>query len=449
MIRIQMPMKLLIIRSNEELVWNSCRSISKNLQEAYACLGDASIEWFDLNVAQFLNPQEDSVRSLALLAKRIKIFAPDRIIFLDHLPLPPTILLSLRSFLSLSSLPPIIVHIYGDFTYFAYEWSYFLDFASGVRFLFLAASESQCRLLRYFLSSKVDIKKCYFPVADDCTFSPELRNQFRQEVGVKDDDFVLIYAGRLNLQKNVDLLIKEFANHLRAHPDRNIYLLIAGGIDDSGANVFGIKTHEGYLYSKLSSLVDSLNANIKSRIRMLGSLSKKDLRRALSASDLFASFSLFHDEDFGMSPAEALISGLPCVLTDWGGYSSFVPPEGEWDCELLPVYISDLGHRIDVTSFHTAISIHYLHRKDEDSRTKAGEKFYKQFSPKSASVLLRELIKIKPVVYGDQYWKLAQFTKLVQMHEEKGVNGFFLPSEDSYYSEVYSNYISGKGKSDE
>jgi glycosyltransferase involved in cell wall biosynthesis len=47
------------------------------------------------------------------------------------------------------------------------------------------------------------------------------------------------------------------------------------------------------------------------------------LKDFYKSADLYLSLSTYHDEDFGMSVAEALMSGLPAILSNWAGYSSF------------------------------------------------------------------------------------------------------------------------------
>lgn len=47
------------------------------------------------------------------------------------------------------------------------------------------------------------------------------------------------------------------------------------------------------------------------------------LQQAYNGSDVFVSLSLYHDEDFGYSPLEALSCGTPVVCTNWGGYRDF------------------------------------------------------------------------------------------------------------------------------
>lgn len=75
-------------------------------------------------------------------------------------------------------------------------------------------------------------------------------------------------------------------------------------------------------------------------VRFLGDLSTEELVSVYHASDLFVSFSTFNDEDYGMSLAEALMCGLPAVLSQWEDFSSYKNYSS--DVELVPVEFQDV-----------------------------------------------------------------------------------------------------------
>ena len=77
----------------------------------------------------------------------------------------------------------------------------------------------------------------------------------------------------------------------------------------------------------------------------MGNLATNELADLYNASDAFISLSVHNDEDYGMSPAEALNTGLPCILTEWGGYRSFKNKSTDNQCiliktSILPTHIS-------------------------------------------------------------------------------------------------------------
>src|SRR6185295_1470342 len=107
-------------------------------------------------------------------------------------------------------------------------------------------------------------------------------------------------------------------------------LAFAGEVDDIGADFLGIELGTGlfrqHFYEELISTLKGSSV----KVAMLGNLNPDELRHAYNAADTFVSLSMHHDEDFGMSPGEALCCGTPVILSGWGGFHSFpqhVPAE--------------------------------------------------------------------------------------------------------------------------
>jgi glycosyltransferase involved in cell wall biosynthesis len=438
-------LKLLIFRSSEPLLWESCQTISSGLTAAYEKLDSRyKVTWYRLSPDQFRYQDPRLIEDISRLSEEIKKFKTDRLIFMDQLPLAPAILLRLLEFIDADKLPPIVIHVYGDFTYFAKIWQQFLSNAYSLKIQFVVASKSQERLLRYFCGPRAAISVCHFPVKNDMFFSEDLRAQIREKEGLGPEDRVLIYTGRLHVQKNVDTLITFYADHCRRFPNARWHLWIAGAPDDLCGRSLGIFTSEGHILQKIQKIITSRPESIQKRIKLWSSLDKNNLRAVLSAADLFASLSLYHDEDFGMAPAEALANGLPTVLTDWGGYSSFVSEKQEWDCSLLPLELLDIGYKIDFARLEQAM---HHNQFDAAARHQQGKVFQNQFSPEAARILIMELLSKTPIEYGESYWKLKMFAENFDHNQEavsRPPQDWLLPSKDSFYSEVYTNYISGQ-----
>lgn len=435
-------MKLLVFTSREELSWESCRTISMGLRSAYRHLDQAEIHWVELSPMAFYHKEPGLKSEIRRVAAMIRRLRPDRLVFLDQLPLPPAILLNLLHEIPFEEFPPIFIHVYGDFTYFASEWLSLLSIASSFKLHFIAASQSQKRLLQTLLGAKTSVTVCHFPCTLDMSFDEKLRAKFRSEQGIEKDDKILLYVGRISLQKNVDILIKAFTEHCRRNPNSKWRLWIAGGFDDVGASFLGLATPDGYMNSKIERVLSETPADVRSRIKLWPFMGKASIRAVLSASDLFASLSLYHDEDFGMAPAEALLSGLPCILTDWGGYSSFVSRTNQWDCRLAPVRIVEYGHALDLSPLHQALAGD--NSISPEQRRERGEKFKTQFSDKAAAEMLAGQLVHEPPYFGDLGWKFPMFARLVNM-KGRALNSDFVPSMGGFYSEVYSSYISSRG----
>jgi glycosyltransferase involved in cell wall biosynthesis len=440
-----MKKRLLIIRSALVSTWGSCKVIAPNLQQCYQNLSgpDVEIKFFEISKDFIV---EDSIRNgsyILGLADLVKNFEPTEMIFTDHLPNPADVVMFLSILIPIPKLPPIVFHLYGDFTFFAKHWVRAGEGLKGHKVKIVVASESQANLLRNFSNENTCIETFLFPVNEgDYYYDHDERIETRKQNQVRDYDQVILYSGRISLQKNVDLVIREYAEICKnsVFPTK---LWIVGSFDDQGALFQGVVNHEGYTYSKLAQLISTLPQEISSTIKIWGMQSKDTLRKLKNASDMFMSFSLHHDEDFGMSPAEALACGLPSLLTDWGGYSSFISKR--WFCQLVPVEITHFGHQLRVAKVHEFFNMFTLAYINHSDRSRWSKEFLKEFSISSATEKLRVILNKDFETFHGFNWSLLHFHEVywkIKMGEELNVH--LTPSCDNLYYKIYKPYISGK-----
>lgn len=120
----------------------------------------------------------------------------------------------------------------------------------------------------------------------------------RQEFNIPSNRVVVLYVGRLSLEKNVEKLIKDFTKLRR----KNVHLLIVG---------------YGPERLRLEQLRNDLN--MIDKILFVGP--RTDVERFYSAADIFVLPSKY--EAFGQVVLEAMAAGLPCIAF------KRVPPEYE------------------------------------------------------------------------------------------------------------------------
>jgi glycosyltransferase involved in cell wall biosynthesis len=448
--------KVLIIKSAQESAWGSCKIISPNLQAAYemlAAAGDVELRsfgFYDRNIVDGLLNGKDNVAELAEL---LQSWTPDLVSFVDHLPLPNRVLNHLSHYIAVRKLPPVLVHVYGDFTYFSDEWYKLTDQFKGHPIKFVVASAAQRRLVSFFLEEGHGpdyVKQYLFPVNEgDYYFDPAARAELRARHEVGPEERVVLYAGRVSLQKNVDLLIREFRHLSQASP-APLRLWIAGAFDDVGAVFMGAKNYEGFMFSKIQKLLSGFPEDVRSRITLLGQQDKASLRRLKSAADVFVSLSLYHDEDYGMSPAEALACGLPAVLTDWGGYGSFVG--ADWNCRLVPVAITEFGHQIGIGKLREHVLAAAGAATTAPDRERWARAFQEKFSITGSAARLREILAedVEPFrgfkwnlnYLSSIFWKEDRRSKFHYEHVGQKINANFNPTSSSFYHDIYRNYIS-------
>ena len=127
----------------------------------------------------------------------------------------------------------------------------------------------------------------------------------RSEFGYADDDILLVYAGRIAPEKNLEFLIQSFAGVSRLIP--NVHLLIVGG---------GQKEHEEALRPVPGEL------GIKDRVHFTGMIPYDQLPSYLAMCDVFVTASV--TEVHPLSVIEAMAAGLPIVGIDSPGVGDSV-----------------------------------------------------------------------------------------------------------------------------
>src|ERR1051325_219422 len=127
----------------------------------------------------------------------------------------------------------------------------------------------------------------------------------RSQFGFAEHDILLVYAGRLAPEKNINFLLQSFAGIAQLIP--NVYLLMVGG---------GKKQFEEELQIYISDL------GISNRVRSIGSTPYEDITSYLSMGDIFVTTSVA--ETFGMSTVEAMSVGLPVMGIHSTGTSDIV-----------------------------------------------------------------------------------------------------------------------------
>lgn len=144
-------------------------------------------------------------------------------------------------------------------------------------------------------------------------FSPERRSaRVRSEMiaaaKVPEDSVLLLYAGRISPEKNVELLVDLM--EILSKDERDYRLLVAGA------------------GPKEEWLKEQTAAKFPGKIILLGHLDKETLANYYANADVFV-----HPnprEPFGIAPLEAMASGVPTVAPNAGGLLSYATNENMW-----------------------------------------------------------------------------------------------------------------------
>ncbi|PIP90370.1 MAG: hypothetical protein COW01_02895 [Bdellovibrionales bacterium CG12_big_fil_rev_8_21_14_0_65_38_15] len=210
-------------------------------------------------------------------------------------------------------------HVYGDFTYLIEFWQELALISSQSKNLFICASSRHEKLLKDYLGSSAPTKVIPFPVdLDELNQPSQTRIEIRKSLKLEDENHLIIYHGRISLQKNVIQVIKNF-NKLPKHT----HLLILGWFDEIALPVQNISMPMGWFRAKFEQFFSLLPPSLKKRVHIIPSPERSKVMAYLKASDSAIVAGTYHDEDYGMSVAEAISCGLKVFASNWGGFADF------------------------------------------------------------------------------------------------------------------------------
>jgi glycosyltransferase involved in cell wall biosynthesis len=128
---------------------------------------------------------------------------------------------------------------------------------------------------------------------------------FRNEFLGSTKDRLLLFLGRITPVKQLDLLVRAFAEIAKEFSD--VRLVIAGPDEDG-------------LRAKIAGLTQELG--VANKVNFPGGLEKEQVVAALCDADVFVLPSLH--ENFGVAAIEAMAAGTPVIVTETVGLARFV-----------------------------------------------------------------------------------------------------------------------------
>lgn len=131
------------------------------------------------------------------------------------------------------------------------------------------------------------------------------RGLVREKLGIRSDDFLLLYVGRIAREKNLTMLLTAFKKVSENHT--NARLLLVGG----GPALAETKTFAS-------------NLGLMDKLTFTGMLPRREIEPIFAAADAFAFPST--TETQGIAICEALSAGLPVVAVNAGGIPENIQP---------------------------------------------------------------------------------------------------------------------------
>lgn len=191
------------------------------------------------------------------------------------------------------------------------QWSFGLS--STTRCIAVSAATKKAYVEAGFTPET--IKVVYDGVSLDRFLAAGDRNTTRQELGLSPDAFVVLYAGRVDPPKNIEMLIRAFAQLKLAMPEAR--LVIVGG----PVNHITSEAGERYVES-LKRLCRELN--VAEAAQFLGK--RPDMPAMYRMADVTVLPSLLPDT-FGRTLAESMACGTPAIGLRYGGIPEVIADE--------------------------------------------------------------------------------------------------------------------------
>ena len=168
--------------------------------------------------------------------------------------------------------------------------AYMPSFCNAVDMV-IAPSAGMKKILRQLnVERDIEVVPNGVDLKDFLTAKPLSRDQF----GYKEDDILLVYSGRIALEKNLPFLLKSFAGIAETLPKAQLLLLGSG-----------VQLYE----EEIRSLVGELN--LSERVRLTGRIPYDQLPAYLAMCDIFVTASV--TEVHPLSVIEAMGTGLPVM----------------------------------------------------------------------------------------------------------------------------------------
>lgn len=189
------------------------------------------------------------------------------------------------------------------------------------------------------------------PGVDTSLFYPSDKIKARETIGAPLDQKLVMFVGRIEPVKGIDVLLYATKILLKQNPDIKICLWIVGGDLHEDQTLWSAELKK---LEKLRTLL-----SLTTTVKFVGQQSQHDLPSYYNAADLVVMPS--HYESFGLSVLEAMACGVPVITSNVTGVSELIDDR----CKQLittannPLLLAD--QMADVLARHHHKSLHEVH----------------------------------------------------------------------------------------
>lgn len=180
--------------------------------------------------------------------------------------------------------------------------------------LILATSETDCEYIQYLYEGDPKKIKVLTPGVNLDLFKPMDKIAAKKAIGAKRDEKMIVFVGRIEPLKGIDVLLYALKILRGTHPDVHVCVWIVGGDISHDADEWPPEL------KKLSEIREILG--IHNSVKFVGRKEPEELPKYYNAADLMVMPS--HYESFGITAVESMACGTPVITTDVTGVSRLI-----------------------------------------------------------------------------------------------------------------------------
>lgn len=274
---------------------------------------DASNINFKLNSATSVNKlKAHFFKTIGQLGEIIKVDVENNIDEIKKICLQEDVI-----FVSFHEIPPeglscrLLQHTKGGLMLtggFLNKWTF------GSSTMNIVTTQNQANQLKKGLGDAAPLLGVFVPEIDSNTFrfpSEKEKENARANYGLNKNDFHIVYAGRIISNKGICQLVRA-ANLWN---EKNVIITIIGDFEPDFFIYQSNANHTTFSQFFQREIIEKS----KHKIVYRKALKSKELRKAFWSANCFVYPSFHEDENFGITPREAILCGTPVIVTDFCG----------------------------------------------------------------------------------------------------------------------------------
>lgn len=201
----------------------------------------------------------------------------------------------------------------------------------------IAATRAELAQIRWLYREQTENVSVVAPGVDTSHFYPIASDEARAFVGLGEDEWMVLYVGRIEQLKGVETLLRAIANLRDQHffDEHAFTLKIIGGDPDAAPELLSDEM------TRLQQLCDAYG--LREVVRFHGKQAQDTLPYFYSAAEVVVVPS--HYESFGLVALEAMACGTPVIASETGGLA-FLVRDGETGFHIPAGDAEALGARL-------------------------------------------------------------------------------------------------------